>query len=110
MTTTSPSPSFDKTYRRADGEEIGDYGWVTSLDILDDFQEDPVEIIEETWERVAVRTYWMLPTSLYDCTKVADCDEDAIAWEQLPDDGNWVDQSDRWVQTCAQHAATKETK
>ena len=90
-----PPPSFETTIKRADGETIGDYGWVTDSEYFDD-DDDPVELIEETWVRSSVRTYWHLPSRLYECTKAGDCEEDAVAWEQQSDG--------RWEQTCKLHA------
>jgi hypothetical protein len=89
-----PKPSIETSYRRADGEHIEDYGWVTDLDWFDDY-DDPVELIEERWTRTTVRTFWHMPDRLYSCTKVLDCDEDAVAWEQQ-DDG-------KWKQVCEAH-------
>lgn len=90
-----PKPSFSKTYRRADLEQIADeYGWVTDLEYFE-FDDEPVELIEETWERTAVRTFWRMPEPLYSCG-VGDCDEDAVAWEQ---DGGV------WRQVCEHHRA-----
>lgn len=93
----APAPTFDKTYRRADGEEIGDFGWVTDLDGYDEWDDEPREYIEETWERVAVRVFWNLPTTLYSCTIAPECDEDAVDWEQQPDGS--------WEQVCEEHRA-----
>lgn len=79
-----PKPSFEKTYRHADGEAVGnEFGWVTDLDYFDDYY-DPVELIEESWVRMKVRRFWHLPATLYDCD-LLDCDEDAVAWEPGPD-------------------------
>jgi hypothetical protein len=93
---TEPKPSFQKTYKRADGEHIDEWGWVTELDYLDD-EDEPVELIEETWERVTVRRFWHLPDSFYGCQveDAAPCEEDAVAWWQTPDGV--------WLQVCPLH-------
>jgi hypothetical protein len=96
-------PSFHKTYRRADREAIVDYGWVTDLDIFDD-DEQPVELIEETWRRTGARRFWHLPTALYSC-EIEDqepCEEDAIAWWRTPDGV--------WLQVCVKHATEEAIK
>lgn len=93
-------PSLTKTYRRADGEMVGDeFGWVSSLDHFDYF-DYPVELIEETWERTSVWTFWVIPTSLYAC-EVEDCDGDAVAWEQA---------ADTWRQVCETHQTKNPAK
>lgn len=87
-------PSLTKTYRRADGELVGDdYGWVIGLEWFDDAW-DPVEIIEEVWTRASVRTFWHMPEPLGSCSRDPDCDEDAVAWERL---------SGEWYQVCPAH-------
>lgn len=46
------------TYRREDGEPIGDYDFVTDYEWisegLEPYLDDPVVIVRETWERVTV--------------------------------------------------------
>lgn len=103
VTTRPQPPSFDKTYRRADGEPVrGEYGWVTDIDGYEDDEDGPVEWVEETWERTAVRRFWQLPEALYDCD-VDHCDEDAVAWVQRADAS--------WTQRCDEHrAAAAEEK
>lgn len=92
-----PNPSFDVTYRRADGEPMHDeYGWLTALDGLEE-DEYPTELVEEVWLRTSVRTFWHIPTALYSCTADQECDEDAVAWEQ---------HDDEWVQVCEEHRAS----
>ena len=87
------------TYKRADGEMIGDeYGWVADLDYFD-FDDYPVELVEEVWERRTVRTFWHMPSVLYDCHH-EDCDEDAVAWQQ--------DAVGDWRQVCKEHRAEQE--
>lgn len=71
-------PSFEATYKRADGEHIYDLGWVTELDHFED-DDEPVELIEERWVRVGVRRFWHVPATLYDCDTPT-CDEDAVGW------------------------------
>jgi len=96
MTGADPKPSFHKTYRRADGEHIVDYGWVTDVEILED-DEYPVELIEETRAPPAVRRFWYLPTA-YTC-EIEDqepCEEDAVGWWQSPDG--------KWSQVCQEHS------
>lgn len=89
-------PSFSTTYKRADGEQLGDvFGWVTDLDHFDD-EDEPVLLIEETWERTSARRFWLLPPTLYDCAADPDCDEDAV---------RWVMKDGAPVQACALHAA-----
>lgn len=92
-TPDAPAPSFEKTYKRADGYEIGDYGWVTTDDFLAD-EEYPTEVVEETRERTAVRRFWHVPNALYSCDVDLDCDEDAVAWRQV---------GDKWHQVCETH-------
>lgn len=53
-------PSITTTYKRVDGEEIGDYGWVSELDWFED-DDAPIELVEEHWERTGVRRFWHLP-------------------------------------------------
>lgn len=89
---TDPTPSFEKTYRRADDEMIGDHGWVAHLDYFDE-EFGPVELIEETWQRVSVRTFWRFPNTFYDCD-LGDCEEDAVAWRYI---------AAEWLQVCAGH-------
>ena len=93
LVVSDPKPSFSKTYRRVDGEEIVDYGWVTDLEYFED-AETPTELVEETWVRTSVRTFWHVPTSLFSC-EVGECDEDAVAWEQ--------EQGGEWRQVCEEH-------
>jgi hypothetical protein len=98
MTGSDPRPSFHKTYRRADGEHIADYGWVVDLEAFDD-DEYPIELIEEVWERTSVRTFWHIPTALYAC-EIEDeepCEEDAVIWWRSPDG--------EWLQVCEAHRA-----
>lgn len=96
--TAVAKPSFTQTYRRADGELIGDHGWVTSLASFDDAVY-PTELIEETWERTSVRRFWHLPPAVFSC-EVEDetgerCEADAEDWWQNPDG--------KWKQVCAAH-------
>jgi len=49
------------TYRRADGEPIGDYSWVTELDFFDE-EDERTELIVEVWHRVAVDTIEVGPS------------------------------------------------
>lgn len=88
------NPAEMTTYKRADGELISDYGWVGDLDYFDDDYCDPVELVEEVWERKSVRTFWHLPSRLYSCG-VADCDEDSVAWQQ--------NELGDWQEVCDQH-------
>ncbi len=81
---SDPRPSFSKTYRAVDGELPGDYGWVTDLEHFA-YDEEPIELVEETWERTGVRTFWHLPDTLYSCAADLECDEDAIDWRMLDD-------------------------
>lgn len=94
-------PSFDTTYRRADGEVFGaDYAWAIDLESFE-YDEAPVELVEERWERVAVRTFWYLPHALYGChwgihpDAEGPCDEDAEGW--------WRDPDGSWWQMCKTH-------
>lgn len=83
------------TYRRADGDTIGDFAWVAGLEMFED-DDGPTEVVEEVWQCVSRTQHWILPTRLYDCD-VDWCDEDAVAWvEQAP--GNWS-------QRCEEHRA-----
>lgn len=91
---SDPKPSFEKTYRMADGDPVADWGWVTGLEHFED-DDEPVELIEETWERTAVRTFWHMPTNLYSCG-YGNCEEDAVGWSRS-DDGS------EWAQVCADH-------
>lgn len=94
---SEPKPSFHKTYRRADREAIADFGWVTDLDVFED-DDYPTELVEETWTRTAVRTFWNLPTALYACEledQDGPCEEDAVAWWRTPDGV--------WLQVCEAH-------
>jgi hypothetical protein len=95
-----PAPSFRKTYKRADGDTIGDdWGWITDTDVLDN-DEYPSQLIEETWERVAVRKFWHFPHGLYAC-EIEDeepCEEDAVAWWREGESGSWL-------QVCEEHKA-----
>lgn len=84
-TTNEPKASFNVTYKRADGEEIGDYGWVTDLEYLDE-DDEPVRLIREQWARVEVATFWHLPNAMYACAEL-ECDEDAVSWFE-PLDGS----------------------
>ena len=91
-------PSFEKTYYRADGEMIADeYGWMSDLDCLDDDWE-PVELIEETWQRVAVRKVWHVPSHLPPMCLADDlnCEEDAVGWQL--EDG-----AEKPISVCAKH-------
>jgi hypothetical protein len=96
MTTEAKSMT---TYQRADRELIGgDYSFVTSVDSLqDDLLDEPVEFIEEVWERRSVRRFWQMPTA-YSCA-VEDggepCEEDAVGWWRSPDGV--------WLQACQRH-------
>lgn len=79
------------TYKRADGELIGDSaGWVTELDWFDDGLDEPLELIEERWIRSHVSQIWVFPP-LYDCGIEDEdpCDEDAVEWWRSPD-GVWL--------------------
>lgn len=97
---SEPAPSFSRTYKRVDLEQISDeWGWVTDLEFFED-DEDPVELIEEVWVRQSVRTFWHLPTEMYDCAidrldASIECDEDAVAWRQMP--------TGKWIQVCEKH-------
>lgn len=72
-------PSIDVTFKLADGELVyGEFGWVTDLDFFDDIDE-PIELIEERWQRTYERRRWVVPSALYDCY-LADCDNDAVGW------------------------------
>lgn len=44
------------TYRRKDGDSIGDYGWVTDLEFFDDEWGlgAPYELVKEVWVRTSV--------------------------------------------------------
>ncbi len=44
------------TWKRADGDEIGDYGWVTDDGILDDRYDDPAEYTRQRWQLVSEDT------------------------------------------------------
>lgn len=97
-----PKPSFTKTYKRADGEHIDDWGWVTDLEYFED-DSYPVELVEETWERTSVRRFWRLPSEVYSCeVDVEDdqCEEDAVGWLQSSDGV--------WLQVCAEHKGRGE--
>lgn len=104
--TTEPKPTLDVTYRRADGEPIDDFAWVTDIEYLDE-QEDPILVVEERWTRVNVRTYWHTPgIGTQWCRYVTNDDDDECE-----------DDADEWVTVnngppipmCAAHAAlTKE--
>jgi len=72
------------TYKRADGELIGDYGWVTDLDGHEDTY-IPVDWVREEWQLVSAETVTTYPP-LYDCG-LEDCDEDADSWKLI--DGKW---------------------
>ena len=58
------------TYRRADGELIDEFGWVTDLGPYE--WDEPTEFVVEVWERVSVRTI-TLPT----CSQ---CERPATHW------------------------------
>lgn len=78
------------TYKRADRDLIyGEYGWVTDLDYFDD-ADDPIELVEEVWERRSTRRIVKLPNA-YSCAVEDEepCEEDADAW-WLTDDGVWL--------------------
>ena len=81
------------TFRTVNGDPIGDFEWVTDIDYFDG-ENEPLEVVEEVWQRVSVSQRWVLPTVFYDCD-VDWCDEDAVAWvEQAPGD---------WSQRCGAH-------
>jgi len=86
------------TYKQADGEPVGgEYSFVTDLDHFDECWR-PVEVVEQVWVQAATRTFWQFPVTVYSC-EIEDqepCDEDAVAWEQVDDDGTWM-------QVCEQH-------
>jgi hypothetical protein len=86
------------TFKRDDKELIYDeFGWVTDLDYFDD-EDEPIQLIEEVWERRSTRRIVVLP-AVYSC-KVEDqepCEEDAVAWW-------WVD-GKTWMQVCTRHRA-----
>lgn len=54
------------TYKRADGETIGDFGWVAELDYLDD-ESETVEIIGEVWVRESVSQFMYPPPRCLEC-------------------------------------------
>ena len=50
------------TYKRADGELIHEYNWVTELDWFDnDDIWEPIELIEEVWWRESYRVFTYTP-------------------------------------------------
>jgi hypothetical protein len=89
-------PSFEVTYRRADGAEVGgEYGWVTTLESCEsevEYADAPLEFIKETWQRVGVESVWLEPATV--SCEAAGCDEDSERWVQL--DG-------KWQQFCREH-------
>jgi hypothetical protein len=87
-----PKPSISVTYRRVDGDDIADHGWVSDLDWFDE-DEEPVELVEEKWTRTTVRTFTHFP-KLYACQR-RNCDEDAVTWVRAADGD--------WLQVCAEH-------
>ncbi len=48
------------TYKRADGECVGDYGWVTDLEFFEDDWE-PSQLIKEVWVRQSVEEITNVP-------------------------------------------------
>ena len=92
-----PPPSLATTYKRADGETVGDdYGWVTDLEFFE-ADEEPVELVVETWNRATVRRFWHLPPVLGSC-EIEDaepCDDDATSWWRSPDG--------EWLRVCEEH-------
>jgi hypothetical protein len=60
-----PPPAIERmtTYKRADGELIGEYGWVTDLDWFDndDGIWEPIELVEEVWWRESTRSLTYTP-------------------------------------------------
>lgn len=91
-------PSFTTTYRRADGQDIDDRTWVHTLDWFKDLDE-PVEVVEEIWDRKHVHSRWVLPAVYGDCEieDEEECGEKAVTWEQH--DGVWT-------QVCENHRST----
>jgi hypothetical protein len=49
------------TYKQADGGLIfGEFSFVTELEFFDD-ADKPIEVVKETWQRVAVETFTVKP-------------------------------------------------
>lgn len=62
------------TYRRADGEPVGDYSWVTELDWFDD-DDERTELIVEHWHRVSTDTIIVGPApTCVECGEEVDAD------------------------------------
>ena len=93
-----PEPSFERTYRWADGDEIyGEFGWMTTDDFADEWDGDePQDYIEERWVRTEVIVHTAFPP-VYSCSYEDDepCDEDAV---------NWQREGDTWMQACERHS------
>lgn len=82
------SPSFDVTYHRADGKDMGEYTWTTSFESCEadaEWADKPQAYIKETWQRVAVETIWIEPAPV--TCEADECDEDSDKWVQV--DGKW---------------------
>ena len=48
------------TYKRADGQMIGDFGWVADREYLeDDDYYEPEEYVQETWELKNSKVIWI---------------------------------------------------
>lgn len=97
-----PEPTQLTTYRRADGQLIQDYSFVTDKDYLDAemaYGFDPVEYVEETWECVRARRIIVFPQAFSCSIPVGDgtCEEDASGWVRL-DSG--------WFAACPNHGGT----
>lgn len=93
-----PAPSFTKTYRLASGEPVSGAAEVTWTPHLEFFDEDdwPIELVEESWERIKVRTFWHLPE--FGCCEPCDdagIERDSVAWLR--------DKDENWHEVCDEH-------
>jgi hypothetical protein len=46
------------TYKRADGEPIGDFSWVSDIEYFEDLDE-PVEVIKQVWGLRTEQQFWV---------------------------------------------------
>lgn len=97
----APEPSFEVTYRWADGGDLGDYMWSVTMEEFEFAVEDgdePRDVLIERWERAGYAFKTIYPP-LSTCSYEDDepCEEDAVVWTQEPGD------PPVWMQACERH-------